>query len=166
MTTAALALGSNLGNRLEHLRAGVAALGELPTTRLAALSGVVETPALVPPGQPPGPDYLNEVVLIETDLAPTELLRAALEIERLRGRERSPGLRWEARTLDIDLLYVDQLVVEMPGLRLPHPEMHRRDFVLAPLARIAPQWRHPLLHQTAAEMLGLAMSAAVAAAGR
>jgi 2-amino-4-hydroxy-6-hydroxymethyldihydropteridine diphosphokinase len=153
MPAAAIALGSNLGNRLDHLRAGVAAIAALPETRLTAISSAIETPALVSASAPPGPDYLNSIVLVETSLQPRDLLARLLEIERARGRERHPGSRWEARTLDLDLLFWGDRVVDEPSLRLPHPEMHRRRFVLQPLVQVARDWVHPLLRRSVAELL-------------
>jgi 2-amino-4-hydroxy-6-hydroxymethyldihydropteridine diphosphokinase len=153
MTAAAIALGSNLGNRLEHLRAGVAAIAGLPDTRVVAISSIVETPALVAPGAEPGPDFLNAVVLAETGLEPLELLIHLLAAEREQGRNRGAtgagGGRWAARTLDLDLVFYGDRVIDEPGppvrLRVPHPEMPRRRFVLVPLAQVAPRWVHPVL---------------------
>lgn len=153
MAIAAVAIGSNLGNRLDYVRAGAWAVGQLPRTRRLAGSGVIETPAAVPPGAPPGPDYLNAVILVETALEPGELLRELLAIERAHGRERQSTARWAPRTLDLDMLFVDQRIVASEELMLPHPRLHERVFVLRPLAEVAPGWVHPVRDVTVAEML-------------
>jgi 2-amino-4-hydroxy-6-hydroxymethyldihydropteridine diphosphokinase len=149
----AIALGSNLGDRLAHINAGLAAVRETVGVRLIARSNIIETAALVAPGHPPGPPYLNSVVLVETTLPPLDLLANLLDIERRLGRDRSGAPRWSARTLDLDLLFYGDLVLDEPGLTVPHKEMHRRRFVLEPLAQVAPGWRHPLLGLTTTEML-------------
>ncbi len=127
--TAVLALGSNLGDRERYLRDAIAAL-----SGASAMSQVFETdPVGGPDGQGP---YLNMVVQIDTDLDPYALLRRCLEIERGALRER--GERWGPRTLDIDVLFYDDVRIEEPELTIPHPRLHERRFVLAPLAEVAP----------------------------
>lgn len=153
MAIAAVAIGSNLGNRLDHVREGVRAVCGLAQTRWLASSGVLETSAVVPPSAPAGPDYLNAAALIETGLEPSELLRQLLSIERSRGRDRGSEARWAPRTLDLDLLFMDRLVVRTESLTLPHPRMHERAFVLGPLVEVAPNWVHPVRGSTVAEML-------------
>jgi len=134
MAEAALGLGSNLGDRNAHLLGAVRALKDWDGIRVLAVSSLWETP---PWGIEDQPHFLNACVLIDTSLAPMEVLEACLAIERDHGRERS--LRWGPRTLDVDVLYYDD--VEMAGDRLilPHPRMLLRSFVLAPLAEIAPE---------------------------
>lgn len=153
--TAAIALGSNLGDRAALIRAGVQALSSLPGVRTLRASTTIQTPALVLPDAPPQPPYLNAAVLIQTDADPESLMRSLLAIERTHGRDRSgfAGARWSPRTLDLDLLWYDDLVLNTPLLTLPHPELHRRPFVLIPLAEIAPAWRHPTLNATPAQLL-------------
>jgi len=158
ISAAAIAIGSNLGDRLAHVQGAVRAIGELATTRVVALSSIIETEAMVSPGQPPGPAFLNAAVCIETGLQPLALLGALLEIERTHGRDRrSPNsghvVRWGARTLDLDLLWHGETVLATPELTLPHPSLHLRRFVLEPLVQIAPGWVHPLLMRTPVEML-------------
>lgn len=104
------------------------------------------------------PAYFNAVSLIQTDLTPTALLTLAKSIERAAGRR--PTLRWGPRPLDIDIIDYHRAVVHWNGkptrpglLALPHPSMHRRAFVLAPLCEVAPEWRHPRLGQTARSLL-------------
>lgn len=133
MAEAALGLGSNLGDRQAHLAGALRGLKNWEGVAVTAVSSLWETP---PWGIEDQPHFLNACVLIETSLSPMEVLDACLAIEREHGRERS--LRWGPRTLDMDVLYYDD--VEMTGERLilPHPRMLLRSFVLAPLAEIAP----------------------------
>src|SRR5947209_4645480 len=123
-----LGLGSNLGDRWTYLREAVASLPDV-----VAVSPVYETaPVGGPEGQGP---YLNLVVELDTVLAPRELLGVAQRLETAAGRER--GERWGPRTLDVDVLLVDDLTVDEPDLVVPHPRMWERRFVLAPLADLA-----------------------------
>lgn len=128
-----LALGGNLGDRLAALQAGLDALAAVPGVRVRAVSPVYETD---PVGGPEQPDYLNAVVLAEADLSPGELLAQAQRIETSLGRER--GERWGPRTLDIDLVAVDELRMDTSALTLPHPRAQERAFVLAPWADLDP----------------------------
>lgn len=148
MEPAYVALGSNLGDRAGYLVLALSELGRLPKTRLTRLSPVYETDPVGPPGQGP---YLNAVVELQSSLSPEALLQALLAIEAGAGRKREA--RWGPRTLDLDLLFYGQRVLDLPGLRLPHPELHRRPFVLAPLADLAPNLVHPVLQKTVAELL-------------
>jgi 2-amino-4-hydroxy-6-hydroxymethyldihydropteridine diphosphokinase len=126
-----VALGSNLGDRAGHLAAARAALAKLPDTEVLAASAVEETAPLAGMQQPP---YLNQMVLLETRLAPRELLEACHEIERARGRVR--GERWGPRTLDVDIVRYGQRRVMEPDLIIPHPELPNRDFWLRELAEL------------------------------
>jgi 2-amino-4-hydroxy-6-hydroxymethyldihydropteridine diphosphokinase len=129
VTRAFLALGSNLGDRVAHLRGAIEALPDV-----AAESPVFETdPIGGPDGQEP---YLNMVVELATDLSAREMLDAARQAEAAAGRERL--VRWGPRTLDVDVVWVDGVDVDEPDLQVPHPRIHERPFVLAPLARLAP----------------------------
>ncbi len=152
MALAAIALGSNLpgalGSRGANLSAAVQELQRLGS--VLSVSSFVET---APVGYVHQPAFLNGAALLETDLAPEPLLLGLLEIECGLGRDRSHGIVKGPRTLDLDLLLYDALVLAMPRLVLPHPEMHRRRFVLAPLAEIAPMWMHPVMHQTIRQLL-------------
>lgn len=132
---ALVALGSNLGDRAATMAR--AAEGLSGAGRVLARSRLYETP----PMGPAQPDYLNAVVLLETDLAPRSLLDHLLAVERSLGRVR--GERWGPRTIDLDLLAHGSAVVDEPGLVLPHPGLAERAFVLAPLCDISPQWRFP-----------------------
>jgi len=131
--TAFIALGSNLGDPESRVRQGIAALAELPQTQLLAASSLYRSTAL---GLADQPDYVNAVAQISTGLAPQALLAALLAIEQHYGRERS--FRNAPRTLDLDLLLYDACSIHEPGLEVPHPRMHERAFVLAPLLEIAP----------------------------
>jgi 2-amino-4-hydroxy-6-hydroxymethyldihydropteridine diphosphokinase len=143
-TTAHIGLGSNLGDRLAELRAGVAALAAHPRIALRAASGVYES-AYVGPGGPQG-DYLNACVRVETDLAPRDLLAALKRIERARGRTGETHMR--PRTLDLDILLFGDAVLREPDLGIPHPRLAERSFVLEPLAELDPALRLPDSGQT------------------
>jgi 2-amino-4-hydroxy-6-hydroxymethyldihydropteridine diphosphokinase len=124
-----LGLGSNLGDRAAHLRAAVAALGE----EVVALSDVYETEPVGGPEQGP---YLNLVVVLQSSRSARDLLGVARALEAAARRERSE--RWGPRTLDVDILWIDGERVSEPDLEVPHPRMDERDFVLVPLADVAP----------------------------
>jgi len=140
--SAFVGIGSNLGDRLAMLRAAVRELDALAGTRVVATSAIYEARALVPDGGAAQPEYLNAVVALATEQDALELLGELLAIERRHGRVR--GERWAARTLDLDLLaYLptgarQSVAIDAPGLVLPHPRAGDRDFVLAPLAELAP----------------------------
>ncbi|MCE9584071.1 MAG: 2-amino-4-hydroxy-6-hydroxymethyldihydropteridine diphosphokinase [Planctomycetes bacterium] len=137
MSVAAIGLGSNLGRRRANLNAAIRALARLPGTRLAALSRFIETE----PVGPPQPRFLNAAVLLETTLSPEELLGALLGIEAALGRIRD--VPRGPRCIDLDLLTHGTSKRRSAHLILPHPELHRRAFVLEPLAEIAPGLRIP-----------------------
>ncbi|MGQ0639980.1 MAG: 2-amino-4-hydroxy-6-hydroxymethyldihydropteridine diphosphokinase [Gemmatimonadaceae bacterium] len=118
-----VALGSNLGDRARYLAAARAALARLPASRVLAASQIEETRPLGGLQQPP---YLNQMVKLETTLAPRELLERLLAIERALGRTREE--RWAARTIDLDLVRFDDVSSDDPELRLPHPGLETRDF--------------------------------------
>lgn len=152
MATAYLGLGSNLGERERHLDGAVAQLGALPGTESLRVSSYHETaPVGGPAGQGP---FLNAAAELVTTLSPRELLLELMRIERIAGRDRlNEAERWGPRTLDVDLLLYDARLIDQPGLMVPHPRMHERRFVLAPLCEIAPDATHPYLHKTVREML-------------
>ena len=146
---AAIALGSNLGDREGYIHIALQRIRAEPSVRTVAASSLYETaPVDCPPGSPP---FLNAVVLVETELSPEELLARLLTIERHLGRRR--GVKNSPRTIDLDLLFYDQQVRNTTELVLPHPHLDERAFVLIPLAEVAPDWRHPLRQQTAQELL-------------
>lgn len=148
MSLAALALGSNLGDRARALAAARTLLGAGGLLRVSAASPVYETE---PVGGPPQPPYLNQVLLAESDLSPEALLDLAMAVEALLGRVRE--VPSGPRTLDVDLLFAGEHLRATPALTLPHPSLHLRRFVLTPLCDVAPRWRHPLLGKTASELL-------------
>jgi 2-amino-4-hydroxy-6-hydroxymethyldihydropteridine diphosphokinase len=150
MTTAYIALGSNLGNRAHALSSAISHMSKLG--RVVALSSIYETE---PVGYHHQPAFLNAVVVMETQLEPLPLLRGLLAIERELGRDRSHGPLKGPRTLDLDLLFMGDWIVAGEELSLPHPALAQRRFVLAPLAEIAPELRHPESNQTMAELLTL-----------
>jgi 2-amino-4-hydroxy-6-hydroxymethyldihydropteridine diphosphokinase len=131
-----VALGSNLGDRAAHLQAGREALGALPGTRLLAASAIEETVPLAGMDQPP---YLNQMVMLETDLEPRALLQACQTIERREGRQRTE--RWGARTLDLDIVRFGNRQVKESDLIIPHPELPNRDFWRRELAELNPDER-------------------------
>lgn len=142
-----VALGANLGEPLVTLRRARADLA-----RLGTLTGVSALYRTAPVGGPPGqPDYLNAAVRLQTDLPPEDLLTALHAIEARAGRVRRA--RWEARTLDLDLILYGSVLRDMPGLTLPHPRAWERAFVLAPLADLDPALAHPLTGETVAAAL-------------
>jgi 2-amino-4-hydroxy-6-hydroxymethyldihydropteridine diphosphokinase len=146
---ACIGLGANLGRPEAALRQAAVALGELPGTRLLALSRCYRTPAW---GRLDQPDFVNAAALLDTRLPPQALLEALLEIERDAGRERGDDSRWGPRVLDLDLLLYAGRVIDRPGLRVPHPHLHERAFALVPLAEIAPAEPFPG-HGTVADAL-------------
>ena len=128
-------IGSNLGEPVRQVEAAFAALAGVPVTRLRARSPLYRSAPLGPPEQP---DYVNAAAELETRLPPAELLDALHGIEAKLGRTRA-GPRWGPRTLDLDLLLYDDVVVSTPALTLPHPGLTTRNFVVYPLADIAPE---------------------------
>ena len=155
MHTVYLGLGSNLGDREHHL---TAALDHLSSAGLhvARCSSLYETEPVDYTDQR---WFLNMVVEVETDMFPMQLLTKLLKIERMLGRVRT--VPKGPRTIDIDILLYGRAVIRTANLEVPHPRMGERRFVLAPLAELAPELRHPLTHKTIAQMLEAAPAQAV-----
>ncbi len=142
-----VALGSNLGERGDYLCRALDALGERAGP-VIAVSSAYETD---PVGITDQPLFLNAVCSVETGLGPERLLKTLLEIENDEGRVRT--VKDAPRTLDLDLLFYEDRVIDEPGLQVPHPRMDERAFVLVPLVEIAPELVHPVSGQTVREML-------------
>lgn len=132
MSTAFIALGSNLSDPPRQLRNALRAIRQLPDSQVVALSRVYRSAAVGPGLQP---DYLNAVLRLDTSLQPLALLAALQVIEQAQGRER--GERWGPRTLDLDILLYDDRLIDTTTLNIPHPAMRERDFVLYPLREVA-----------------------------
>jgi len=146
VSTVYIGIGSNLGRPREQVSDAVRALGELADTRLLEISPLYRNPAVGPGTQP---DYVNAVVAMETRLAPHSLLDGLLGIEAGHGRVRG-AQRWQARTLDLDLLLYGDRVIDDARLSVPHPHIQERAFVLKPLFDIAPHLEIPNLGSVAA----------------
>jgi 2-amino-4-hydroxy-6-hydroxymethyldihydropteridine diphosphokinase len=147
--TAYIALGSNLGDRVQTITRALALLRRHPDVRVVKVSRLSETE---PVGGPPDqPKFFNGVAQLHTTLLPDELLQLMQDTESQLGRTRRE--RWGPRTIDLDLLLYGNRVINEPHLQVPHPLMHQRRFVMAPLAQIAPEAVHPILKQTARQIL-------------
>jgi 2-amino-4-hydroxy-6-hydroxymethyldihydropteridine diphosphokinase len=143
----AIALGSNLGESLVTLNEALELLAQTPHITLQATSSWYQTA----PIGPPQPDYINGCTILKTSLNPLNLLEILLGIEAKFGRIRKE--RNGPRTLDLDILLFDDLILESPKLQIPHPRMNERAFVLVPLAEIAPNWIEPLSGKAIAQLV-------------
>jgi ADP-ribose pyrophosphatase len=152
---AAIAMGSNLGDRQANLNAALKAIAHIPDISIESRSHLYETVAV----GPPQPDYLNACILVATRLTPHELLKTLLQIEIQLGRVRRE--RWGPRILDLDLLLFDDQIVRQSDLQIPHPRMNERAFVLVPLAEIAPHWVDPTSGLAIAQLLDAVDSSGV-----
>jgi len=141
-----IALGTNLGKRLANLRSAIRSMP--PKIEVLAESHVYETP---PWGFENQPAFLNMVVKAETGLEPESLLTYLKQLEVQLGREQN--FRWGPRLIDLDILFLDELIIDSPPLVIPHPRLHERAFVLVPLEDVAPNFIHPVLQRTVSDLL-------------
>jgi 2-amino-4-hydroxy-6-hydroxymethyldihydropteridine diphosphokinase len=144
-----LITGSNQGDRFAILNAAKMALSER-VGNIISETAIYET---APWGKTDQPSFLNQVLHLQTALMPAELLNVCLGIEKEHGRRRKQ--QWEARTLDIDILFYNQEVIIEEGLIVPHPHLHERRFVLEPLNALIPNWVHPVLNLSVRQLLAL-----------
>lgn len=147
-----LSLGSNLGDKKKYLESAIEFLRQSSHIELCKVSSWYETKALTLAGEEEKhPDFLNGVVAIKTNLKPFELLDFCKKMELECGRKQTDK-RWQPRTLDIDILFYGDLILENEQLQIPHPSLHQRLFVLEPLKEIAPDFLHPILKKTMLEL--------------
>lgn len=145
--TAYLAVGSNIGDKVQYINGAIRALTAHPQIRVKKVSDLIQSK---PYGVLDQDDFLNGVLEIETLLAPEELMETIHDIEDAAGRVRVR--RWGPRTLDLDLLFYDKLVYESDNVIIPHTDLQNRDFVLEPMSTLAPNYRHPILGKTVMQM--------------
>ena len=143
-----IGLGSNLGDREANLRQALESLAQAPETTVVRASSLYDTE---PVGVEDQPHFLNAVAQIETQLTPRQLLWNLMLVERRLGRVRSQ--RWGPRTIDLDLLLYEDVVMEEADLELPHPELAKRSFVLVPLVELEPLLLHPITRETMLALL-------------
>lgn len=152
MNVAYIGIGSNLGDRFQNCSIAIDKISSVKDTRILAVSDWFENPALVPDKKIDQPDFVNGVVKIETPLTPEILLERLKEIETSMGRPET-NEKWSARTIDLDILFYDNLIIDSENLKIPHSELHKRVFVLKPLCDIEPGLIHPKLKTTVEELL-------------
>jgi len=144
-----IGVGSNLGDRRENCREARRRVSELPKTRVVKESSLYES-------EPHGNAktwFGNSVLEVETELAPADLLKRLKQIEEEMGRKRVKGKRWGSRIIDLDILFYDNEIVDKRNLKIPHPRLPERRFVLVPLSELAPQLIHPGLNVSVSELL-------------
>ncbi len=144
-----IGIGSNLGERRSNCREARRRIGELPKTRVVKESSLYES-------EPHGDAktwFANSVIEIETELSATELLKKLQAIEEDMGRKRLKGKKWGSRVVDLDILLFDNEIIDKRNLKVPHPRIPERRFVLLPLSELAPQLIHPALGQSVSELL-------------
>jgi 2-amino-4-hydroxy-6-hydroxymethyldihydropteridine diphosphokinase len=149
-----IGIGTNLGDRAANYREAIQRISALPGTRVVRQSSIYETE---PVGEVKGP-FLNGVIEVEVELGPDALMRRLLGIERLMGRKRVRGRKpargkYRPRIIDLDLLFFDNEIIDTRTLKVPHPRVQERRFVLAPMSELAPALIHPKLNSSISEML-------------
>ena len=142
-----IAIGTNLGDKEENIRQSIKKM-EQNNIHIIKKSNVYKT---MPYGYKNQPVFLNCAVQAETMLSPEELLYTLLSIEKQMGRKRK--IHWGPRIIDLDIIFYDNLIINSSNLKIPHPDMQNREFVLKPLCDIAPNFVHPVLHKTMKELL-------------
>jgi len=148
--TVYISVGSNLGNRSENCQTALRHVEALPSTTIVTTSGWIDNPALSHGEELP--DFINGVIQIETSFTPEELFKNLQGIEEKMGRPKDRA-RWSSRVIDLDILLYSNIVVDTPNLKIPHPEMNKRIFVLKPLCDIGPDVIHPVAKVTTQELL-------------
>ena len=144
-----IALGSNLGDRRANLNEAIERIGKLPGTRLLKASSFYES-------EPHGDAktwFVNGVIEVDTALPPEKLLAKLKAIETAMGRKRVKGKKWGSRTIDLDIVFYGTLVINKRNLKVPHPQLPNRRFVLLPITELAPQMIHPVLQVTVSDLL-------------
>lgn len=144
-----LSLGSNLGNRQTNLSKAINEIDE-NVGRVISFSGVYETEAW---GFESNDNFLNQVIVVMTDVEPFQLIDDLLDIEKTMGRKRNDYRKYESRIIDIDILFYGEEIISEENLKIPHPLLHERKFILEPLNEIAPDLIHPLLGKPISKLL-------------
>jgi len=144
-----LSLGSNLGNRQTNLSKAINEINE-NVGRVISFSGVYETEAW---GFESNDNFLNQVIVVMTDVEPFQLIDDLLDIEKTMGRKRNDYRKYESRIIDIDILFYGEEIISEENLKIPHPLLHERKFILEPLNEIAPDLIHPLLGKPISKLL-------------
>ncbi len=144
-----LHLGSNMENREQYLEKGIALL-DMYVGKIIRNSSIYETAAW---GVTDQADFLNQAIILKSGLKPHQILEKIQAIETL--LDKKTAFRWGPRTLDIDIIFIDQIVIDHKDLQVPHPRLHQRKFVLASLEEIIPNWNHPVLNQSIRELLNI-----------